>query len=147
VLQGKEMGRRVRPAALGGIDPLVLRGGIGENEDEFRERIWKGSGFLGIELDLSRNAVHADVISTGRQAVVTSDHRTDEGTHDRPIRSPDVEGHAQRKRPAMTQGRQNPHAGNRSGASTLWRAANYLSVAQISVGTTRCCSGLSRSPT
>jgi acetate kinase len=50
-------------AALGGIDTLVFSGGIGENAAAIRQRICEGLGFLGIELDGSRNAVHAPVIS------------------------------------------------------------------------------------
>ena len=50
-------------AALGGLDTLVFAGGIGENAPVVRARICDGLGFLGIELDKSRNAKTAAVIS------------------------------------------------------------------------------------
>jgi acetate kinase len=58
-------------AALGGLDTLVFSGGIGEGAAIVRERICDGLGFLGIELERSRNDAHADVISRdgGRVAV------------------------------------------------------------------------------
>ena len=42
-------------AALGGLDTLVFAGGIGEHAPLVRARICDGLGFLGIELDTSRN--------------------------------------------------------------------------------------------
>jgi acetate kinase len=58
-------------AVLGGLDTLVFSGGIGENSSVVRERICDGLGFLGIELDVQRNAESAQVISSdaGRTAV------------------------------------------------------------------------------
>jgi len=58
-------------AALGGLDTLVFAGGIGENAPLIRERICNELGFLGIELDPTRNARSAAVISpdTGRVKV------------------------------------------------------------------------------
>jgi acetate kinase len=58
-------------AALGGLDTLVFSGGIGENNPSIRARICDGLGFLGIELNASRNAESAALISeeTGRVAV------------------------------------------------------------------------------
>ena len=58
-------------AALGGLDTLVFAGGIGENCPSIRARICDGLGFLGIELNDSRNAENAAVISLdpGRAAV------------------------------------------------------------------------------
>ncbi|MEO8313873.1 MAG: acetate/propionate family kinase [Pseudomonadota bacterium] len=58
-------------AALGGVDTLVFSGGIGENAPQVRERICAGLEFIGIELDVSRNARSAAVISSdsGRVAV------------------------------------------------------------------------------
>ncbi len=58
-------------AALGGLDTLIFAGGIGENASPVRARICAGLGFLGIELNESRNSAHADVISmdTGRVTV------------------------------------------------------------------------------
>src|SRR5512140_1299825 len=45
-------------AALGGLDTLVLAGGIGENAPTVRSRICSEMGFLGIELDEGRNAAN-----------------------------------------------------------------------------------------
>jgi acetate kinase len=58
-------------AALGGLDTLVFAGGIGENAPVIRTRICDGLGFLGIELDETRNAKSAPLISldTGRVSV------------------------------------------------------------------------------
>jgi acetate kinase len=63
-------------AALGGLDTLVFAGGIGENAAAVRRRICEGLQCIGIELDESRNVVHAACISTGRVAVRVI--RTDE---------------------------------------------------------------------
>ena len=63
-------------AALGGLDTLVFAGGIGENSAAVRRRICDGLPHLGVELDESRNAVHAACISRGRVAVRVI--RTDE---------------------------------------------------------------------
>ncbi|MEO8207061.1 MAG: acetate/propionate family kinase, partial [Chthoniobacterales bacterium] len=57
-------------AALGGLDTLVFAGGIGENAPQVRARLCEGLGFLGIELNASRNAAHAAVISTDASRVV-----------------------------------------------------------------------------
>jgi acetate kinase len=65
-------------AALGGLDTLVFAGGIGENSPPVRARICEGLGFLGIELSESRNAVHANVISTDAGRVTVRVIRTDE---------------------------------------------------------------------
>jgi acetate kinase len=65
-------------AALGGLDTLVFAGGIGENAAPVRARICEGLAFLGIELDPSRNARHADVISTDASRVTVRIIRTDE---------------------------------------------------------------------
>jgi acetate kinase len=58
-------------AALGGLDTLVFAGGIGENAPVVRDRICDGLGFLGIELNETRNAKSAPLISldTGRVSV------------------------------------------------------------------------------
>jgi acetate kinase len=53
-------------AVLGGMDTLVFSAGIGENAPDVRTRICSGLGFLGIELDESRNAVSAPVISSDK---------------------------------------------------------------------------------
>jgi len=50
-------------AALGGLDTLVFAGGIGENAPVIRARICAGLGFLGIQLDPTRNQSGEPVIS------------------------------------------------------------------------------------
>ncbi len=65
-------------AALGGLDTLVFAGGIGENSPVVRARICEGLSFLGIELDESRNANTADVISSDASAVAVRVIRTEE---------------------------------------------------------------------
>lgn len=65
-------------AALGGLDTLVFAGGIGEKAAPVRARLCEGLGFLGIELDTSRNAAHAHVISTDNSRITVRVIRTDE---------------------------------------------------------------------
>jgi acetate kinase len=65
-------------AALGGLDTLVFAGGIGENAPIVRARICEGLNFLGIELDKSRNAMTAAVISKKSSRVTVRVIRTDE---------------------------------------------------------------------
>lgn len=65
-------------AALGGLDTLVFSGGIGENAAPVRARICDGLGFLGIEIDASRNAGSADIISTDASRATVRVIRTDE---------------------------------------------------------------------
>ncbi len=65
-------------AALGGVDTLVFAGGIGENSPVVRARICEGLGFLGIELDESRNANAAGVISADAGRVGVRVIRTNE---------------------------------------------------------------------
>jgi acetate kinase len=65
-------------AALDGLDTLVFAGGIGENASLVRARICEGLNFLGIELDKSRNAETAPVISTQTGRVTVRVIRTDE---------------------------------------------------------------------
>jgi len=43
-------------AAMGGVDAVVFTGGIGENSASMRARICEGLDFLGLRLDLARNA-------------------------------------------------------------------------------------------
>lgn len=64
--------------ALAGLDTLVFSGGIGENAFQIRERICAGLGFLGIELDPSKNATSDAVISTPASKVTVRVIRTDE---------------------------------------------------------------------
>src|SRR5450756_2811574 len=65
-------------AALGGLDTLVFAGGIGENAPSVRARICDGLGFLGIELDETRNAKSAPLISMDASRVAVRVIRTDE---------------------------------------------------------------------
>jgi acetate kinase len=62
----------------GGLDTLVFAGGIGENAQVIRARICKELSFLGIELNESRNAETAAVISTDASRVTVRVIRTDE---------------------------------------------------------------------
>jgi acetate kinase len=65
-------------AALGGVDTLVFAGGIGENAPLIRARICDGLHFLGIELNGSRNATNAPLISPDAGHVQIRVIRTDE---------------------------------------------------------------------
>ena len=65
-------------AVLGGLDTLVFAGGIGENAAPVRQRICEGLGFLGLELNESRNAAHAMVISSDASRVTVRVIRTNE---------------------------------------------------------------------
>ena len=65
-------------AALGGLDTLVFAGGIGENAPIVRARICEGLNFLGIELNESRNAKTAAVISKNSSRATVRVIRTDE---------------------------------------------------------------------
>jgi acetate kinase len=65
-------------AVLGGLDTLVFAGGIGENAPLVRTRICDGLGFLGLELNKSRNEEAASVISTDASRVKIRVIRTDE---------------------------------------------------------------------
>jgi acetate kinase len=65
-------------AALNGLDTLVFAGGIGENASAVRERICAGLGFLGIQLDESRNKANEAVISADTSPNTVRVIRTDE---------------------------------------------------------------------
>jgi len=65
-------------AALGGLDTLVFAGGIGENAPVIRARICEGLGFLGIELDSTRNEASEAMISGGASRVDVRVIPTDE---------------------------------------------------------------------
>ena len=65
-------------AALGGLDTLVFAGGIGENSPLVRARICEGLSFLGIELNASRNAETAGLISADTSRTTVRVIRTDE---------------------------------------------------------------------
>jgi acetate kinase len=43
-------------AAMGGVDAVIMTGGIGEHSPEVREQALSGLGFMGLELDPRRNA-------------------------------------------------------------------------------------------
>jgi acetate kinase len=65
-------------AALNGLDTLVFAGGIGENAAVIRERICHGLGFLGIQLDETKNKANAPVISSDTSPATVRVIRTDE---------------------------------------------------------------------
>ncbi len=65
-------------AVLGGLDTLVFAGGIGENAPGVRARICDGLGFLGIDLEDTRNAGSAGVISSDGSRATVRVIRTDE---------------------------------------------------------------------
>ena len=65
-------------AALGGLDTLVFTGGIGENARMIRARICEGLGFLGIDVDPSRNERDEPLISVAGGRVEVRVIRTDE---------------------------------------------------------------------
>ncbi len=65
-------------AALGGLDTLVFSGGIGENAPTVRSRACEGLGFLGLELDETRNKTNRGQISTDSSQVVVRVIPTDE---------------------------------------------------------------------
>lgn len=65
-------------AALGGLDTLAFSGGIGERSPVARARICEGLGFLGIELDDSRNKASDPIISTVGSKATVRVIRTDE---------------------------------------------------------------------
>ena len=75
-------------AALGGLDTLVFSAGIGENSPSIRARICHGLGFLGIELNKTRNAKNSHLISPDAGRVKVRVIRTDEGPHDRQVSHP-----------------------------------------------------------
>jgi acetate kinase len=65
-------------AVLGGLDTLVFAGGIGENAPIVRARICDGLGFLGIELEETRNMANAGLISAETSGVPVRVIHTDE---------------------------------------------------------------------
>ena len=65
-------------AALGGLDTLVFSGGIGENAPPVRARSCEGLGFLGIELDNTRNQANESLISADSSQVAVRVIPTDE---------------------------------------------------------------------
>ena len=65
-------------AVLGGLDTLVLAGGIGEHAPVIRARICAGLDFLGLRLHPARNRGNAPVISRPHGRVTVRVMRTDE---------------------------------------------------------------------
>jgi acetate kinase len=65
-------------AALSGLDTLVFTAGIGQHSPAIRARICDGLGYLGLQLDAARNAMHAPVISCDASRVVVRVIPTDE---------------------------------------------------------------------
>ena len=65
-------------ASLGGLDALVLTGGIGEHAAEVRSRLLCGMGWLGIDFDESANLAGAEEISLPRSPVRVLVLSTDE---------------------------------------------------------------------
>jgi acetate kinase len=65
-------------AALGGVDTLIFTAGIGEHSAPIRERICEGLEFLGLKLDVERNARHAPIVSRDGSRVVVRVMKTDE---------------------------------------------------------------------
>lgn len=65
-------------AVLGGVDAIVLSGGIGEHCESIRSRICEGLSFLGISLNQSSNAKHSTLISASDSQVAVYVIKTDE---------------------------------------------------------------------
>jgi acetate kinase len=56
---------------LGGLDMLVLTGGIGENDIDSRAEICAGIGALGVVLDPKRNNVRGAAVISAENSAVT----------------------------------------------------------------------------
>lgn len=67
-------------AALGGLNTLVLTGGMGENAPKIRSRICEGLEFLGVTIDAARNQEGARLISANGSQVGVHVIPTDEAT-------------------------------------------------------------------
>jgi acetate kinase len=65
-------------AVLGGVDTLIFSAGIGENCPLVRQRVCDGLGFLGIELNETRNRANEKVISNEKSRVKVYVIHTDE---------------------------------------------------------------------
>ena len=65
-------------STLGGLDTLIFSGGIGEHAPEVRAAICAGLDFLSLNLDPSKNAHGADIISTPTSRVTIRIIPTDE---------------------------------------------------------------------
>ncbi|HTL30612.1 MAG TPA: acetate/propionate family kinase [Tepidisphaeraceae bacterium] len=65
-------------AALGGVETIVFTGGVGEHAAPVREKICRGLEYLGLQLDVKRNADHEAIISARDSRVVVRVIATDE---------------------------------------------------------------------
>jgi acetate kinase len=65
-------------ASIGGLDTLVLSGGIGENNAPVRARILRGLEHLGVRVDEARNGQGASIISAETSTATVRVLRTDE---------------------------------------------------------------------
>ena len=65
-------------AVLGGVETLVFAGGIGEGSAVIRQRICNNLEFLGVELDVAKNAAHENIISSATSKVCVRVIRTNE---------------------------------------------------------------------
>jgi acetate kinase len=65
-------------AALGGLDTLIFTAGIGENAPAIRQRICQQLGYMGIQIDATRNEASAAIISPDRAPVTVRVMHTDE---------------------------------------------------------------------
>jgi acetate kinase len=65
-------------AVLGGLDTLVFTAGIGENAPAVRQRICQNLSFLGVHLDVPRNAANEAIISRKGGQVTVRVMKTDE---------------------------------------------------------------------
>jgi acetate kinase len=65
-------------AVLGGLDTLVFTGGIGENAAPIREEICRELGYLGIDLDLPRNARSESIVTVNGSRCTVRVIATDE---------------------------------------------------------------------
>lgn len=60
-------------ATMGGVDAIVLTGGIGENSAQMRRRILQRFEFLGLVIDEDRNT-DAEVSAENRASIISADH-------------------------------------------------------------------------
>jgi acetate kinase len=65
-------------ATVGGLDTLIFTGGIGQNAPPIRARICDLLAFLGVEIDIARNAANDSRISTDAARVTVRVIKTDE---------------------------------------------------------------------
>jgi len=65
-------------AAMGGLDGVIFTAGIGENDPELRVQALQGLEFLGIDLDLDKNARGERLISRAEARVAVMVIPTDE---------------------------------------------------------------------